>query len=416
VTHTILIVDDSPTATPELRALLEAEDYHVTTALRGEEALDTLRLSQVDLVITEALLPGMDGFELVRQIRANEAWTLIPIIMLTVRSAPEDYAASFDAGADEFFVKPAEAPKISAVTRGLLTRYDRARRSDMPPGQRSHRVAAAGAMPVRTERGKIIAVFSLKGGVGTTTIAVNLAVAIKRLEPTARVGLIDLSLEEGLDAMLLDIVPTSTIVEWSREDLSEATPYLLNQYFVQHRTGVSLLAAPAHAEQAEMVRPEIVRKTLGLAPDAFDYIILDTMSSFTEGTLIALEMADTVVLPVMADMAALKAAANTMRIFKAVKIPEDRVRVILNELIPRAGLTRQQVEASLGQSVHNLPYAGSGFIDALNAGTPLVAAEPPVPAARSLLEFARSLCEPEESQVVETKSTRANLLGKLRRA
>jgi Flp pilus assembly CpaE family ATPase len=126
-------------------------------------------------------------------------------------------------------------------------------------------------------------------------------------------------------------------------------------------------------------------------------------------------MADTVVLPVMADMAALKAAANTMRIFKAVKIPEDRVRVILNELIPRAGLTRQQVEASLGQSVHNLPHAGSGFIDALNAGTPLVAAEPPC-RRRGPCEFARSLCEPEESQVVETKSTRANLLGKLRRA
>lgn len=416
MTQTILIVDDSPTAAPELRAMLEAEDYHVTTALRAEEALDTLRLSPVDLVITEALLPGMDGFELVRQIRSNDAWTNIPIIMLTVRSAPEDYAASFDAGADEFFVKPAEPPKISAVVRGLLTRYDRSRRGDMVLAQRSHRAPPAIALPARNMRGKIIAVFSLKGGVGTTTIAVNTAVAIKRLEPSARVGLIDLSLEEGLDAMLLDIVPTSTIAEWAREDLSEATPYLLNQYFVQHRTGISLMAAPAHAEQAETVKPEVVRKTLELAPDAFDYIILDTMSSFTEGALIALEMADVVVLPVMPDMAALKTAANTLRIFKAVKIPEDRVRVILNEVVPRAGLTRQQVESSLGQNAHVLPHAGSGFIDALNTGMPLASADQPSSAAKSLIEFARSLCTPEETQVAEVKSARANLLDKLRRA
>ena len=108
--HSVLIVDDSPTAAPELRQLLEREGYQVYSALRAEEALDALRTSKVDLIITEALLPTMDGFELVRQVRQAPSNAFVPIIMLTVRSAPEDYAASFEAGANEYFLKPMEPP------------------------------------------------------------------------------------------------------------------------------------------------------------------------------------------------------------------------------------------------------------------------------------------------------------------
>ena len=203
--HTILIVDDSPTAVPELKAVLESLGYQVMTALRGEEALDTLRSAKVDLVVTEALLPGMDGFELVQRIRMEPGWGHLPILMLTVRSAPEDYAASFEAGANEYFLKPTDTTKVTAAVRGLLARYEMGR-LERPGSARGGGTALA-----RSERGEIITVFSLKGGVGTTTIAVNLAVAIKELAPSARVGLIDLSLEQGMYSLLLDIVPTSTI-------------------------------------------------------------------------------------------------------------------------------------------------------------------------------------------------------------
>ena len=417
LTNTVLLVDDSPTALPELRSLMESEGYTVLTALRAEEALDMLRNSKVDLIITEALLPGIDGFDLVRQVRRHDSWSQIPIIMLTVRSAPEDYAASYEAGADEHFLKPMEPLKIIAAAKGLIRRYEMARAAPEHSGRpvqfagRQGRRAPAVA-PALSDRGKIVSVFSLKGGVGTSTIAVNLAVAIKQLAPATRVGLIDLSLEEGSGALLLDILPTSTIYDWAREDLEDATPDLLNQYFVQHRTGISLMAAPPSPEQAETVRPDIVRVTLRLATEAFDYTVLDTASTFSESSLIALEMAQEIVLPVTPDIAALKTVVNAMRILKAVNIDASRIRVVLNEIVPKAGLSRQQVEKSLGTSPVSIPHAGSMFIDALNHGMPVVTFEQPNPVSKALIDIARLVCEPEEPE--SAGKTRSGLFGRLR--
>lgn len=408
--NTVLIVDDSPTAAPELRALLESSGYQVLTALRGEEAMDALRGSKVDLIITETLLPGMDGFELVRQIRQEPAWSQLPIIILTVRSAPEDYAAGFEAGANEYFIKPMEPPKILAAARGLLTRFESGR-LERPGGHSSPH----GGVVLRPDRGEIITVFSLKGGVGTTTIAVNLAVAIKQLAPSSRVGVVDLALEHSLAALLLDIIPTSTIVDWAREDAVDASPYLLNQYFVQHRTGVGLLSAPPSPEQAETIRPDAVRRTLELAPDAFDYTVVDTASTFSEISLISLEMATTILLPVTPDMASLRSAVNTMRILKAVDIPQDKIKVLLNEIIPRAGLTREQMESGLGKPVFVIPHAGPMFIEASNQGRPVVEAAPTIPASKALLELASTLCVTEASAADSQKAPAGNLVGRLAR-
>ena len=405
--HTVLIVDDSPTAGPELRSVLEHEGYTVLTALRAEEALDLIQTKKVDLIITEALLPTMDGFELVRQVRDSAGTPNIPIIVLTVRSAPEDYAASFEAGANEHFLKPIEPPKVVAAVRGLIARFESGRMETPTRG--------SAAMPSRTDRGRIITVFSPKGGVGTTSIAVNVAIAIKQAAPSSRVALIDLSLEEGHDALLLDIVPTSTIVEWAREDLSQATPYLLNQYFVQHKSGLGLLAAPPSPEQAEIVKPAVVRLTLELAPQAFDYIVVDTASNFSENTLIALELAQTILMPVTADMASMKSATNATRIFEAVNIKQDRVQVLQNEIVQHAGLTRDHMETGIGKKVYPIPYAGAGLIDSINQGQPFVSSQPHTPTARALIELARTLCVPEIDEVPEAKQATGSFMERLQR-
>lgn len=404
---TVLVVDDSPTQGPELRSILEGAGFHVTPALRAQEALDILSHNHVDLVVTEALLPDADGFDLVRRIRQLPNRPPVPIIMLTVRSTPDDYAAGFAAGVDEYFLKPVDAPKILAAGRGLIARYEVT--ASLPTV--SHGTAPPADFSTRPRTGTLITTFSLKGGVGTSTLAVNLAVAIKQLAPSSRVGLIDLHLEEAVDALLLDIVPTSTIADWAREDMSAVSPRLLNEYFIPHRSGVSLMAGPQTPEQAETVPADVVRTTLRMAPEIFDYVVIDTASTFGEISLNALEAAAHVVLLLTPDMAALKAAVNTVRIFGALNIQESAVSYLANEIVPHAGLTRTQLETNLGKDVLVLPHAGPAFVDAANHGIPAVMHAPTNPASQAIVALARTLCIPE---LAEVSPTNDGLLGRLR--
>jgi pilus assembly protein CpaE len=170
------------------------------------------------------------------------------------------------------------------------------------------------------------------------------------------------------------------------------------------------MAAPPSPEQAETVRAEVVRVTCQLAPEAFDYIVMDTSSTFSESTLIALESSKDIVVPMTPDIAALRTTMNAMRILKAVKIDPDKVRVVLNEIVPRAGLSKQQVVTSLGKTPFTIPHAGSLFIDALNHGMPVVTLEQQPPVAKALLELAKEMCEPEE-ETVEPAKARSGLFG-----
>jgi len=142
---------------------------------------------------------------------------------------------------------------------------------------------------------------------------------------------------------------------------------------------------------------------------------VDTPASFSEISLISLEMADHILLPVTPDMAALKSAVSTLRILKALTIQQDRVKVLLNEIVPRAGLTKEQLETGLGKQTISIPHAGAAFIEAANHGSPVVASEIRLPAARAILDIAKSLCEPER-QSLETEGAQesGSLLSRFR--
>lgn len=386
---TVLIVDDSRLVNDVVRDVLRAANFTVIQTFNGDEALTLLSQRQVDLIILDIIMPGADGYEILSRIRSDPERARLPVMLLTTKGGVDEKVAGFAAGADDYVVKPFEPADLIARVKGLLARPH----GHVRPAEEEITEGSSAALSKSMTAGKIVTVFSLKGGVGTTAIAVNLAVSLQQLwdEPTAAV---DLDLECGSLNILLDILPTSSFEDLAKQN-GKLNAELAAQYLLRHSSGVSLLAAPPSPERAETIGASTVEQTLRLLKDRFDYVVVDTASNFSEHTLVALEMADTIILPVIAEMSSVRAASTTLDVFHALNIPDERVFPVLNEIVAKVGLTRKQVETGLRRPVAFIPSASGKLTDSINQGTPLVLQEPDQPTAIGIEDLAYMVSRPE---------------------
>jgi pilus assembly protein CpaE len=449
--HTILVVDDSCLVNDVVRDVLQAAGFSVVQALSGGEALNLLAAQAFDLILIDVDMPQMDGYELTERIRSLPASAEVAVLMLRTKELKGKEPPS-TISSEDYVIKPIDPVDLIARVKSRLTEGagDGVRAADHHGSPRQPVQAASAdlgnqvderppaivrstlgatsatalmespaldpaATPVPLSRsvtgGKIITVFSLKGGVGTTSIATNLAISLQQLwaEPTA---LIDLSLESGSLNILLDMLPTSTLDDLARQN-GHLTAEIAAQYLGRHKSGVSLLAAPQSPERAELIQASTVRNVLGLLREAFDYVVIDTASNFSEHSLVALETADVIILPLIADISSVRAANTALDIFRALSIQDDRVIPILNEIVPKIGLSRKHVEAGLHRFVTPLPSGGGKMMDSINRGTPLVMAEPDLPVAKAIEDLAFAVSRPESKAKQRPKPS--ELLIKVRK-
>src|SRR5581483_8490676 len=278
ITPRILVVDDDPTITKLVSLVLMQTGYNVTTAATAEEGLALAKRLSPDLAILDVMLPGMDGYTLCRKLRENSSTSLMPILMLTAQAETRDKLAGFNAGADDYLTKPFESPELIYRVRALLAR--------------SANVAVTAVRPI--ERGKLWAVFGAKGGVGKTTIAVNLAIALAQQSNT-RVALVDADFSFGDVGAHLNLSPSRPILDLvSRVDALD--PELIGKVLIPHDTRVHVLLGPYRPEDAERIPPENFKKILIALTEAFDYVIADCPSNYDDRTLVLLETADQIVM------------------------------------------------------------------------------------------------------------------------
>jgi putative two-component system response regulator len=116
----ILVVDDDPQNLKLMRAQISHMGYTVLTAPGGEQALTMVQGGEVDLVLLDVMMPGMNGFEVCRQIKSKESSRLIPVILLTALEEHESKVKGIEAGADDFITKPANREELFARTKSLI--------------------------------------------------------------------------------------------------------------------------------------------------------------------------------------------------------------------------------------------------------------------------------------------------------
>lgn len=242
--------------------------------------------------------------------------------------------------------------------------------------------------------GKVITIFSPKGGVGKSTVAVNLAVAMARAR-RGDVALLDLSLTFGHVPLMLNLAPRSSLAAANPDALRRLDlPENMDHYLMLHpSSGLRVMAGALKPEEGELVSAETVGIALQQLRRHFAYLVIDTGSQFTDPVLAALEASDMIFVLCSPEMSVLRDVRECQRIWgNVVRIPRDRVHYLMNNLFPFKTLSRGQLEEGMQQKLFaELPYGGDAAAKAVLKGETLIEARSGSPLARSIQALAAQL-------------------------
>lgn len=393
---TVLIVDDIADTRENLRKLLYFErDIEVVADVgSAEEGISKTRELRPDVVLMDINLQGMDG------IAATEAiHTQVPsvqVIMMSVQGEAEYLRRAMLAGAREFLIKPFGSEELADSIRRV-----RARAATVVAAAPSAQVAAAPAnAPDAGQRGKIISVFSAKGGVGRTTVACNTALAIRSLT-NKRVALVDCSLQFGDVGVMLNLQGNKNIADLVPH-LSNLEPELIDGILATHSSGVRVLLAPPRPETAELVTADAIKRILAKLRECYDYVVVDTWPTFQDTVLATLDLSDRILLLFTLEIPAIKNVKLFLEVADALGYPAEKLMLVVNRADSTGGIVMSDVERSLR---HPIPIRivsdGRLATYALNRGIPFVVSNPESQLAKGILGLARNICGMADSATTD---------------
>jgi pilus assembly protein CpaE len=368
----ILVVDDDPNVQRLLQYTLKQEGYDVVTASDGAEGFRMWGAESPDLILLDVMLPKLDGYQVATKIRTEEGTTShVPIIMLTAEREVEQKVRGLRAGADDYLIKPFHPAELIARIKSLLARF-------------APRDALVGRPPL----GRVLALYGAKGGVGTTTIAINAAIALHR-ELGRKVCLVDGNLQFGDHRVFLDLgLDRKSIVDIVTAPSMDVD--LIRQVLVKHDSGVDLLLAPPSPETAELVTPEHIPAIIEHLRGLYDYILVDIDKRLDDVNLGILEVADTMFVVMTADLSCLKNVRLVLETISHLGYEASKVQLVLNRSNAFTGINVRNAEGALKRTIdHQVVNEYRGAISALNSGAPFMFTKADSLLGRSLLDFAR---------------------------
>lgn len=370
----ILAIDDDEDACTLLELALRKQGYEVRTELSGVDGLKAIQEFDPDALIVDRMMPGMDGYEVVRRIRRDAQFAHVPILVLTAEADLEGKVSAFDAGADDYLSKPFAPEELTARIAALI--------------RRSHVSNGSGPNFDGGKEPRIIAVHSLRGGIGSTTLAVNLAVAMRNLWGASTL-LVDLVMLSGHVNLFLDRRVKHTWASLQGYALKDIDDQLLDSLVQEYKNGLAFIATPGSPSEAELVSLDAVRQAMMILKPSYEYIIVDLPHDFGEFTLDILDQADVILSLVAPELAALRSASLAIDTYDKLEYDLDKVQLILNRPFAEPGVEPMDIYRALKLSIAlDLPYAGKRCVQAINNGKPLVSARPEHELSRAIENFA----------------------------
>lgn len=357
---TILVIDDDLDLQQMLKLMLQRGGHKVVTTGEGTDGLTKAKVIRPDLAIVDVMMPGMNGYQVVRKLREDPDTAGTAVLILTARAQPVDRETALAAQADDYMPKPFAPNELLAKVNELL----------------ANRSAAQG--PAK----RTVALLSLRGGVGVTSVAVNLALASQAKGHAT--CLVDLKPGPGHVALQLRLNVKNTWIDWAAG--ADTSIDGVVRHLLLHESGLSVLCAPI----VPMNLPAADRVTtlMGLLHDKFARVVIDAPSLWTGVTAAAALAADTVWVIMAPEVGSLQSTVGLLRAMKAAKLPDERVELIANQIMPKPGLALPAIEKALGHGfLGKLPYDEAQPI-AIGQGAPLMLHQADSPFAAAIKALA----------------------------
>jgi pilus assembly protein CpaE len=386
----VLIVDDIQETRDHLTKLLgfETDIEVVGAAASGSEALSLATRLQPDVVLMDINMPDMDGIAATERLSAEVPATAV--VMMSVQGEADYLRRSMLAGAREFLVKPFSSDELTASLRQVYTReQDKQIRLAAQP-QAAGPIGGDGVSgdgPI----GTIVAIFSPKGGVGRTTVAVNMAVAAAT-ELGKSVLLMDGSFQFGDVGVLLNLNPKNKSIADLVPELEAGEPESLDTFIINHSAGIRVLLAPPSPEMAELITPAGVKRVLEALRHGHDLVIVDCTSWFNETTLAILDAADVILTMLSLEITSIKNMRLFLEVAEQLGYEQDKVKLVLNRADSSLGIRVSDVESSIGRKVdHTIVSDGRSVVYALNRGVPFFLSNREAQVSQDILRLAQAV-------------------------
>jgi len=375
----ILVCDtQSAYAQTVSKALAQVPDTQVTRASGLTEACKQVRAGGVDLLVVGPGVDFDDALVSVREIR--DEGSRIGVVLAPPEVTRELLHAALRAGVDDVVSSGALPAEATTVLEEALRRARR-------------RLGTSEESGATQQKGHVVTVLSMKGGVGKTVVASNVAVALAGLDRS--VALVDLDLQFGDVGIMLGLEPVQTIVG-AVQSGDRLDAEMLRGFMVEHSSGVHALLAPTLPEDAEIVTASRIDRIIGLLVTMFDYVIIDTPPSLDEAVLTALDRSDRVVVVTMMDVASVKNSRVSLQKLRQLDHNGTVVDIMLNRADSKVFLKVEEVEHAIGMPIKYRLPSDLQVPRSVNKGVPVVLDAPRSQPARVLLETARAIVAERE--------------------
>lgn len=361
--YKILVVDDDINFLGTVEEKLLRDNYQVITATNGVEGLKKAKEEEADLLILDAMLPGMDGFEVCHRLRNMALTAQLPILMLSAKARADDRSMGLKVGADEFLAKPVPLPELAATIAKLLAR--------------------PGAAPAA--KGRTIGFIGSEGGVGTSTVVINVALALARENP----------------AIVVDLSPGSSILPLSPAvDGEQTISHLVEKgidregveaLLIEHPSGLKVLQAPQDRDDYSKVAPSHMEALLHELRGMAHYILIDTPAHANDTTKAALKGCDLVTLVARSDPQSMSSIEFAASFLATLGIDKQRLGLVLIDRHRRFEGMKLPTAMADVPLIGIIPYDIKTCFDAEERRMPIIQAEPSSPLASALTKLAQQL-------------------------